>query len=419
MADFGITEAYKTPLTSEQLAPREALGLTTSPFGVRIKRTNINIPGLLSSAVKALMLEIAYLETSNDNTYNQNNRYGKYAVHKNTLINYGYLSADGRYWQGLEGISSVSSFLASTRLQDRIMERFLVEQYATGINVGSIKDNDSIATVASMLAVAYQFQDYTYESNTLAANISIEIDSINYFQLNNTVRTTTVTAHGLNKDESFVIITNSNIELNGTFTVSDLINSTTIEYLHETTANANLSFTSDGGTISNPLPVNKIDSSYLVSTAANLSTNLANTLSTLGYANVAKSHYDNSGLSTLASDFTQSLSFSSVNNEIQKRLYAIVQDINDTSLVTTQTVESALYGNIEGRNKQLAVSSAQASITTLNNKINNTYQNLPALRAKQWRATGDINDSRGRPGALFFNAGKYAIDVLDADVITG
>jgi len=328
MEDFGITEAYKTPLTSEQLAPRESLGLTTSPFGVRIKRTNINIPGLLRSAVKALMLEIAYLETGNDNTYNQDNRYGKYAVHKNTLTNFGYLSADGSAWTDKEGISDTAGFLASTRLQDRIMERFLVEQYVMGINVGSIKDNDSIATVASMLAVAYQFQDYVYS-------------------------------------------------------------------------------------------ITEYDSSYLVSTAANLSTNLANTLSTLGYANVAKSHYDNSGLSTLASDFTQSLSFSTVNNEVQKRMYAIVQDINDTSLVTTQTVESALYGNIEGRNKQLAISLAQTSITTLNNKINNTYQNLPAIRAKQWRSAGNINDSRGRPGALFFNAGKYAVDVLDADVVTG
>jgi len=327
MADIGILSAGNVALSSEQIAPREILGLASSPSGVQLKRININIPGLLKSSVKALMIELSYLETGNDATYNQDDRYGKYAVHKNTLINYGYLNADGTTWEGLEGIEETDDFLLSPRLQDRIMERFLMEQYTAGIKAGSIKENDSASTVAGMLAVAYQFQDYTYSSSSY-------------------------------------------------------------------------------------------DSSYLVSTAANLSLNLSNTLSYLGYANVARSHYDNSDLSNIAVNFRQTISVGLLTSQVEKRLFALVEDINESSIKTTQLIETALFANIQGRNKQLAIANAQSSISSLDNKIASTYQNIPANRAKEWRLNGNIKDSRGRFGSLFYKAGKYAIDVLNAGITT-
>jgi len=39
-----------------------------------------------------------------------------------------------------------------------------------------------------------------------------------------------------------------------------------------------------------------------------------------------------------------------------------------------------------------------------------------ASRANVWRNTGQTVDSQGRPGHIYFNAGRYAIRNLGADV---
>lgn len=41
----------------------------------------------------------------------------------------------------------------------------------------------------------------------------------------------------------------------------------------------------------------------------------------------------------------------------------------------------------------------------------------PSLTALEWRNTGAVNDDQGRPGYVYFNAGKYAVQVLAADII--
>ena len=324
MADQGILTAHTTSLSSNQKALRESLGLPTAPRGILLKRVHKDIPGLMRGDVKSLMVEIAQLETGNNESYNQNNRYGKYAIHKNTLINYGYLSDDGTAWLGVEGIQSAANFIASTKLQDRIMERFISEQYHTGIKVGAIKPNDGLDTVAGMLAVAYQFQDYIYSTTSY-------------------------------------------------------------------------------------------DTSYLVSRGANLVTQLSNTLNTLGYANVAYNHYVESNIGPIATDYRQN-SISTNPSMSEKRLWPIIEDINDTSIKTVSVVQTALASNIEGLAKQRAIVTARESIGSFSTKLQNIYANLPANRAKEWREAGNVNDSQNRPGALFFNAGKYAINNLGAGV---
>lgn len=323
MADQGILTASQVTLTSNQKAPREALGFPTAPRGVTIKRASRGIPGLLKGLVKALMLEIAYVETGNNLTFNQNNRYGRYGIHKNTLINYGYLNADGTSWEGVEGVSSADNLLASSGLQDRILQKFLSEQYTACVKVGAIKDNDNLATVAGMLAVAYQFQDFTYSST-------------NY------------------------------------------------------------------------------DTSFLVRSGANLVVQLSNTLAYLGDANVVNSFYNESNIANVVNEFRQENFLTSTSTMSERRLYSIVEDLNTTSVNTTKVVKTALSSNIEGLSKQRAISSARANISILDNKIQSIYKNLPANRAKEWRTNGNIQDSLNRPGALFYNAGKYAISNLSA-----
>jgi hypothetical protein len=39
-----------------------------------------------------------------------------------------------------------------------------------------------------------------------------------------------------------------------------------------------------------------------------------------------------------------------------------------------------------------------------------------ATKANVWRETGQTVDSKGRPGHIYFNGGRYAITTLGADV---
>lgn len=47
------------------------------------------------------------------------------------------------------------------------------------------------------------------------------------------------------------------------------------------------------------------------------------------------------------------------------------------------------------------------------------FQSLanPANKAHEWRKTGATSDDQGRNGYIYFNAGKYAVQVLAADII--
>ena len=95
--DQGIIVAKQKPQPN-QLAPRSILGLPSAALGVAIRSTHPNIPGLRRSSVKALMTQIAYMETGNNLAYSIGPRFGRYAVHIKTLINYGYLIENGEVW---------------------------------------------------------------------------------------------------------------------------------------------------------------------------------------------------------------------------------------------------------------------------------------------------------------------------------
>lgn len=323
MADKGIATALNFPLDSAKQAPKQNLRLPDAPRGINIKRASVNIPGLVKSTVRALMVQIAHVETGNDATFNQSDRYGKYAIHKNTLINYGYLSANGNTWLGLEGIDSTNSFLSSVSLQNRLMERFLREQYTACINIGAIQANDGIATVAGMLAVAHQFQDYTYASQSYNLN-------------------------------------------------------------------------------------------YVVSVGSNLSVYLGNIINNQDFSNLAFRYYEESNIGNIITELQQDNQLTSNLDLSKRKLSSLTETVNRQSVDTVQLVETALFANISGQTKQRALSTASTSITSLDNKLTSIYTSLPALRAKEWRQTGKINDSLNREGALFFNSGRYAVNTLGA-----
>jgi hypothetical protein len=148
------------------------------------------------------------------------------------------------------------------------------------------------------------------------------------------------------------------------------------------------------------------DLSYVIARTSNLAIQLANTLSYLGSADTAYQHYVDSGIADIAGDFT----LTSATPLSERKLYATVEDLNNSALITTQNVQRALFSNISGLPKVTAIGSAGANITALNNSITSVYTSLIASKVNEWKVQADlIVDSQGRPGSLFFNAGKYAV----------
>jgi hypothetical protein len=102
-SNLGPDGAKKASFT--QGVNRAILDQPDVPTGAPTKQVNKNIPTLTSTDVRALMVQIAYIESNWDSTYNAPPRIGRYAVHEKTLKNYGYLSNTGAYI-GKDGIKS-------------------------------------------------------------------------------------------------------------------------------------------------------------------------------------------------------------------------------------------------------------------------------------------------------------------------
>ena len=478
--DQGIIVAKQSPPT-DRLAPLSLLGLPSAALGVGLPSIQNDIPGLRRNSVKALMTQIAFMETGNDLSYSVGPRFGRYAVHIKTLINYGYINENGEVWTNKDGIDSIATFLSNQAVQDSIMERYLTEQYKACIDAGVIVAGDTGDTVAGFLAVAHQFQDHisTYRTSFTVPNevyITANVSRVSNVAFINTHPV----AHSFGSGRTVTVATSSNVTLNGTQTVGNVINLYEFDYTNQQAGNANIALTADTGTVTSSAqyPVSSIgsaneslsdvspaglrtlfvqglpvqvsgagtyngiyeihtmtdttnnstfrlgkaissniasgtvsrlrntDLSYVIARTANLAINLANTLSYLGSADTAYQQYVDSGIADIAGDFT----ITSATPLNERKLYATVENLNAASLRTTQIVQSALFSNISGLAQVTAIGSAGANITILNNSITSVYTSLIASKVKEWKVQADvIVDSQGRPGSLFFNAGKHAV----------
>ncbi len=478
--DQGIIVAKQSPPT-DRLAPPSLLGLPSAAQGVGLPSIQNDIPGLRRNSVKALMTQIAFMETGNDLSYSVGPRFGRYAVHIKTLINYGYINENGEVWTNKDGIDSIATFLSNQAVQDSIMERYLTEQYKACIDAGVIEVGVTGDTVAGFLAVAHQFQDHisTYRTSFTVPNevyITANVSRVSNVAFINTHPV----AHSFGSGRTVTVATSSNVTLNGTQTVGNVINLYEFDYTNQQAGNANIALTADTGTVTSSAqyPVSSIgsaneslsdvspaglrtlfvqglpvqvsgagtyngiyeihtmtdttnnstfrlgkaissniasgtvsrlrntDLSYVIARTANLAINLANTLSYLGSADTAYQQYVDSGIADIAGDFT----ITSATPLNERKLYATVENLNAASLRTTQIVQSALFSNISGLAQVTAIGSAGANITILNNSITSVYTSLIASKVKEWKVQADvIVDSQGRPGSLFFNAGKHAV----------
>jgi len=336
--NVGIEEARKNPFS--QGASRALLDAPDAPIGAPTPKVKPNIPQLRESDIKALMVQIAFMETANDSTYNEPPRIGRYAVHNKTLINYGYKFANGAAFTGKDGVTTEIEFTFDTNVQDRIMEKFLLAQYQACIKSGAIKDYDTKEVVAGMLAVAYQFQD---------ANPTLQ------------------------------------------------------------------------GTISSVTGLMGTDTSGLQSAASGLAGSLGGLLNSgAGPAQAAEKLVE-SGITNIAGQLQSSLSKLSVGKSsasVDKTTATGIPTIKDTAVKTTESVKAALDPTLQGSAAQFKAAAAKVDVSKLKEQGDSFANSLPATKAKDWRQKGKEKDSKGRPGSLFYNAGRFAVQNLGADIST-
>lgn len=92
---------------------------------------------------------------------------GKYQLDADFLTSLGYIKSDyyalyGREaisksgaWTGLDGATSLQTWLVSTGAQEKAMYKLLGRNYEAMSNNGSIKSSDNLCTIAGMLCVAH------------------------------------------------------------------------------------------------------------------------------------------------------------------------------------------------------------------------------------------------------------------------
>lgn len=330
--NLGITKAQAETFTNG--AARDILITPDAPAGAPTQKIKNSVPILLQTDVRAIMLQIASMETSNSNTYDAAPYLGKYAAHSKTLTNYGYLDSEGNY-TGKDGIKTKEEFLFDANVQDRIMEKFLLDQYKALVKNGGIKDNDTKEIVAGMVTVAYQFQDAGPGANSLT----------------------------------------------------------------------------------------DIDSSALVSSASSLADNLktANAPGSGATGAQIESLVNSSGVlkqseSLLSKNPAETIKSLKSGDSLTKTVNSSVQSLKDTATTAAASVKETLEPAATEMAATLKKQAATIDIAKLKSAASDLAVALPAGKAKDWRNTGSINDSKGRPGSLFFNAGRYAVKTLAADV---
>jgi hypothetical protein len=340
VSNTGIDQAKKQSFVNG--ADRELLTSPTAPIGVPLIKVRDSIPMLLQSEVQALMIQLAWMNSGDDFTYNVSPRIGRYAVHNKTLINYGYKDSSGNYL-GKNGVTTDFEFTYGTEAQDRVMEKFLQDQYRSLIKVGAIRDGDTKETVAGMLAVAYQFQD---------ANPSI-----------------------------------TNI-LGALNPITGLL--------------------SNGG-----------DTSGLVSTATSLATSLASSLVSGSGATPSSVQglLASSGVLSNAQtllNVNPTAAVAATGSVMDKAALPSISGIVSTATTAAKSIAASLSSELTSAQAMAKKAIASVDVSKLTATANSLSSDIPANKAKEWRLTGTATDSQGKSGAVYYNAGKYAIQVLSS-----
>lgn len=157
--EYGILSASRSTLGGNKLAPNK---VSSQPDPIR------NIPGLTMPETKALLAQLAHLESSNDySKVNTLGYIGKYQFGAAALVDRGYIKPEwqAKYgnraleypdaWTGLNEINNRDQFLAAKELQEVVMQQQMEANLKTMLASGALKSSDDAETRAGMIAVAH------------------------------------------------------------------------------------------------------------------------------------------------------------------------------------------------------------------------------------------------------------------------
>ncbi|CAB4133718.1 hypothetical protein UFOVP257_440 [uncultured Caudovirales phage] len=99
-----------------------------------------------------------------------------------------------------------------------------------------------------------------------------------------------------------------------------------------------------------------------------------------------------------------------------KAINPAVQSLVNQAATATSSVAGSVVPNTNSSQQQASKAASSVQIDKLKSATSEMVTMIPANAAKDWRTKGGSKDSQKRPGSLFYNAGRYAITVLAADV---
>ena len=114
----------------------------------------------------------------------------------------------------------------------------------------------------------------------------------------------------------------------------------------------------------------------------------------------------------------QATAIATLGTSADKKITTGIPTITDSAAKATASVQAALAPGLEGSAAQLKTAAAKIDVSKLKASGDDFSNSLPANKAKDWRQKGKEKDSKSRPGSLFYNAGRFAVQNLGADVST-
>jgi len=364
MADIGIDEAKKNAVINP--ASRIVLGNLTFPKGETINSVKENIPNLNKFETKCLAIQLGQLE-SNNNTKLATVGKPELGIFKANINANTIISHWGMYYANIATVTITNSDHSDLK----------VGMVANIVNpsTGAFGNNSVIVekSVSGNITAGNFIPGCTYTISSIGTTdftaIGAYSASIGEIFIANAVGIGTGTAIGSNNE--IILKSNHTITGNVTFTVS-------------------------------PLKLGRYQISQWL-------------LINYGYLDnngnwTDKDNIDTTDLFLLSDQIQNNIMYQFLKENYVKLIKAGAIKTGDTKDIVAGML-SVAYQYQDLGNPQLG-----QTVSNSNGVLNIENYSI-ATKAKVWRETGQTVDSQNRPGHIYFNAGRYAISNLGADIV--
>jgi hypothetical protein len=367
MSNRGIIDAATNVVLNP--AGRQTLESISAPRGFTIDKFKANIETLTKFETKCLLIQLSNLESNiNSNTVNV-------------------------------GVPKIGTFKANINANTVVS---YANTYFANVATITITNSDHSDIQLGMVANIQLPSTGSFGSNTMVIKKSVggNITAGNFvpgFTYTITsIGTTDFTLCGLEGNVANVVVGN-------VFVANSVGTGTGTAFLTNNQIMLGSNHTGSGDVLFNvsPLALGKYQNSdYL--------------LTKLGYKNsdgswAAKDGVDSNDVFLTATDVQDNIMGTFLQNQYQELIkQGAIRDGDSKEVIAGMLALAYQYHDVGNPALKQTVYNSDGTLNLENFSI--------ASRANVWRETGQTVDSRGRPGHIYFNAGKYAIRNLGADV---